>query len=196
MERHCQKRSTLRDRRTLTLACVAAALACLVVYKLFAPPSPEAIRDRAIAALEKGNAQELCRMADAEELQRLHLTPANVADFLHQTLWKENTLQHARCVQITQTPNDQSIWEVHWANEKPGTLHFIVPIIDDPHKGWKLNLSFLLYSSCWRKEGGKEGLRTYLKMAQQYGINGERLQGGQYKSMDGLSQDVKSVFGS
>ena len=196
MERGNQKLTSPIPRRTLIWSCTLIALACLIGYRLFVPLSPEAIRDRAIAALEKRDAQELCRLADAEELQRLHLTEATVAEFLQHTLWNESALQHARVDKVSQTQDDQSVWQVHWASEKSETLSQVVPIVDDPHKGWKLNLSFLLYSSCWRKEKGKEGMRTYLQLAQQYGIEGERIQGGQYKSMDGLMQEEKNVFGN
>lgn len=195
MESQSRKGVTQKRYRRPLLISVTAIIIFLVGFKFLSPPSPETIRDRAIVAIEREDAEELCRLADPDEVERLHLTPAIVSNFMHETLWRENPLIQARIDKNTQTPNDQSIWEVHWANEKPDTLKFVVPVIDDQKKGWKLNLSFMLYSACWRKEGGKEGMKTYFELARKYGIEGERKQGGNYQSMDAIAQQIKNVFG-
>ena len=164
-------------------------------YKWLGPQPPEAVRDRAIAALERRDSQSLCELADPDEANRLHLTRTAVAGVLNETLWNEAPLKNSRVEKVTQTPDDQSLWEVHWANEKPGSLRLIVPVIDDLKKGWRLNLSDMLYGACWRTEGGKQGMKKYSELARKYGIEGVRSQSGGYKSMETLATQIKGIFG-
>lgn len=182
-------------KRTVVIAALTATLVCLICYKLFAPLSPEAIRDLAISALEKRDAKELCRLADPQELTRLHLTPTIVDSFLHETLWSEDTLMKARFQKLTPNPDDQSVWAVHWDNEKKDAKKLVVFVVDDQKIGWKLILSRMLCISCWRNEGGKLGMKTYYSLADKYGINGMRVQGGGYQSKDDLAKEIRNVFG-
>ena len=183
--------------KSLRVALAVTALIALLGfagYKLWGPPSPEAIRDRTIRALENRDAQTLCQLADPEELKRLNLTPQKVSAFLNETLWREGSLKKAKIEKFTPTPDDQSVWEVQWATDKPKTPKLAICCIDDPKKGWKLVTSYLLWSTCWRKQKSKEGIKEYYALAQKHGIAGVRFQGGGYNNMAQLEKMIKDVF--
>ena len=80
-------------RTRMALCASLLALVLLAGYLLSRPLSPEAIRDRALQALQTKDAEALCRLADPEELVKTHLTPDKVRRMLQDSLWRQNKPQ-------------------------------------------------------------------------------------------------------
>jgi hypothetical protein len=146
-----------------------------IVYLFSMPISPVAVKNKAVHALETGNAKLLCQLADPEELAKLNLTPANTGQFLRRTLWREGypkLIEKRRSI----SPVDEAIWIFNFQHEKRTykMTDFAIEVIDDPQKGWKLNLSRILWLATMAEFGFPEGRAHYTPLAQQLQIRGLR----------------------
>lgn len=182
---------TRRRRRTayrgIAATIVVTMLLLLVAYRFLGPLTPAAVKERTVRALESGDAEALCRLADTEELNRLHLTPGNVASFLRATLWKDG-LPRAKSERRSDEPEDCAVWVVSWhrathESKAPGT---VINVLDTPGRGWKLVLSELLRQSCFYHRPFGEAYAIYWPLARRCGISGLRnSRTGEYFGLDG-----------
>lgn len=143
------------------------------LFWLFGPLSPQAVCNRSLRALSTGDAEELLRRADPDELKALNLTRTNVEAILRQTSWRDG-LPAIR--DIDRRPGkqaDMAMWQFRGAADKPGGPTGFMALLDDPHKGWTLDLSDFLFHECIRTAGDpKEGTRLFISLAHQHGITG------------------------
>lgn len=169
-----------RPRRRLALTVSAFVLGVLLVY-LFWPPTPETIRDRTLQALVTRDARALCRLADPDELTRLHLTPEKVEAILQQTIWRNGPPKVARMILFANKPADKRSWFVDW--ETTAYFHgtFGITALDHPRKGWKLVLSDVLMGACCWELGTAKGGKRYVQVARNLDIAGLRRQDGNYE---------------
>ena len=65
------------------LTAIILLLLDWIGYQLFGPLSPNGVKNLAISALERRDANELCRLADPKEISMLHLTPYKVTALLN-----------------------------------------------------------------------------------------------------------------
>lgn len=142
------------------------------------PPSDTAIRDRAVRALNNRDADELCRLADPEELRHLNVTPEAVRRGLAEAFGPGHSPPFTRAVEHLRTPMDQSVWMYLPEKGVPDGRKIFVMVIDDQHAGWKLNLTATLWSAFCRRLGSREGTREYYRFARRNGIGGLRHQDG------------------
>jgi hypothetical protein len=182
-----QKRSTIVGGLV-----VVAVLVASIAYSQHAR-SPEQKKDEAITALETRDAALLIRLADPVEVATLKLTSTNVRELLNHTLWREPLARHSTIIKGTRVPNDQSIWEAHFNGTQSGITRVIVPIIDTPRLGWKLNLSMMLRSSCFWAVGNQEGPALFRRLAKEVGIGGLRQQNGEYASLEVLEERTAEI---
>lgn len=173
--------------RAATWAATPAALLCAAGFALLHTPSPGTIKDGAVRALGSGDTVSLCRLADPAELSRINLTPDVVRSFLDETVWRHGYPRVARVDHAGPTPVDQSVWRVNLANDRPDAGRLYITAIDDLHRGWKLDLSKLLWDSCWWARGGRAGRGLYITLARKYHIRGLRDQDGSYRAMKQIS---------
>ena len=144
------------------------------VYELFGPLSPNGIKNLAIRALERRDANELCRLADPVEISRLHLTPDNVTALLYNTLWSEPWAKMVKEKRDHTTP-DMAVFETQWQTptKQPYRKDVIgIFIIEDHQKSWHLVLSDVLYNTCIWKYGLIPGSRKNIDLSKKYGIIG------------------------
>lgn len=176
------KTKSLTKRRRLAIyAGAAAALAALIAYFAYqrlGPPSPEAVLNRTIHALEAGDTAALCRLANPKEIQRLHLTPEAVSGILHQTLWRAGrpVFRHAP-KRITPQPVDVATWLYRDGGAGKSGRFVYIPAIMDPDGHWYLNLSRLLEVSFLGQTpdmGVHSMQEAYREMAMTYGTKGLR----------------------
>lgn len=168
-----------QTRILLAVSVLVAAL--LTGYVLFRPPSPETIRDRALAALQNKDAEALCRLADPQELSQTHLTPQKVTLLLQDTLWQQTHPQLIRYKLFADKPADKRSWLIDWHSDTPQKGLFGLSVVDDPDIGWKLVLSDVLVSGYYWK-AGREGGRQFRERLQQMDIVSGRQQDGSYQS--------------
>lgn len=174
------KSNRLRIRIALSLTvCLAAGL----VYKYwFGPPSPEQVRDRTLHALETGNAEELCRLADPEELQKLNFTPQSVEAALRETIWAQGYPHLKKCSVFTLKPADRRVWLIEW--QGAAHKHYLgMTVMDDLHVGWRINLSSLLRGAYYQDRDFGASSAAYKSK-----FNGLRTDGGDYKIFDAPKQ--------
>jgi hypothetical protein len=150
--------------------------------------SPELKRDDAITALETRDAEMLIRLADPVEVATLKLTPVKVQRLLNQTLWQAPPARHVGITRVGRQPIDESLWETTFGGTHSGILRIIIPVIDTPGVGWKLNLSMMLRSSCYWAVGREEGPGLYRRLAKEVGITGLRQQEGDYVTIEVLEE--------
>jgi hypothetical protein len=167
------------NRRLIIIVGVAVIVVLLGAYRWLGPLTPGAIKERAVHALETGDAEALCRLADKEELTKLNLTPQNVEAFLHETVWKDG-MPKADGERRSDEPDDRAVWVMHWRGQSsdPHAQVIAVIVIDTPGVGWKLLLGELLRLTCMYRYGAPEGWTKYWELARKYGIRGTRDPGG------------------
>ena len=168
--------------RTRIILCASIVIAVLLAdYCLFRPLSPEAIRDRTLQALQKKDAEALCRLADPEELAKTHLTPQKVTVLLQDSLWKHNKPQVQSYSLFADKPADKRSWVIKWRSDTPPQGTFGITVVDDPHIGWKLVLSDVLTSAAlWCN--GRQGGQKYAERIHELDIVSGRQQDGSYRS--------------
>ncbi|HET6384506.1 MAG TPA: hypothetical protein VFJ58_14015 [Armatimonadota bacterium] len=157
-----------------TLAAVLTlAFALWLGLHFLGPPSPELVRDRTIQALETGDTAELIALSDPRELNTLHLTPENVYNMLHETLWRGGHPRQAAAPDGGIGPADRAAWSLHWLSDRAGGTGMAVTVIDYPDTGWKLNLSGLLHdAACWSAGSIYLGNREFHRLCGENGIIG------------------------
>ncbi len=165
---------------------VAGAIFCifLMCYLILRPVTPETIRDRAIRALERRDVQELCSMADPEELSRLRLSGPKVKTILSESLWARGSVTHRSISLFSDRPSDRRSWLIDWGGNKSDHGMFGITAIDDPRIGWKLVLSDLLYSACCWSRPPRAGGVLYRELSRKVDISGVRGPNGSYEMYD------------
>ncbi len=150
---------------------------------------------RVVNAIETGNTQLLCRLSDPDELARLNISAGTVGGFLSATLWNTGFPKHGRVEPIEPVPVDQAVWHVSWINKPQNNQgEFYVPLIDDPRKGWRLNISNMLIGCCaWRCKWKPLTKAMYVEMARKYGLRGVRHQDGDYIEITQLEEALHGV---
>lgn len=177
------------SRRNVIVGVLSASVLLATVLALVhRAASPDSRRDDAISALETRDPEMLVRLADPEEVATLKLTPEKVRGLLNHTLWQPETSKHGTITRVPRLPADQSLWEAHFTGTHSGILRVIVPIIDTPGIGWKLNLSMMLRSSCFWAVGRADGPGLYRRLAKEVGIAGLREQNGNYVTIEVLEE--------
>lgn len=162
---------------------IAAGVAVILIslWKLLlAPITPEQIRDGAIRALESGDAAALCRLADEEELKRLHIDASKTEAILKATLWQNGLPSRANVILFAAKPLDKRSWLVEWKGMTKANGMFGITAVDDRNVGWKLVLSDLLNSGCYWVRPGRDGGKLYKTLALEHGITGIRAQDATY----------------
>jgi hypothetical protein len=152
--------------------------------------SPEQIRNRSLAALERNDASSLCNLADEQELHKLSLSPDNVSAYLNEIGWKPgNALDPFERVR---QPVDLATWKVANKSAAPGAKPIIISLIDTPPQGWKLNLSILLWSMAHHMDSSGHGGAVFRRLARKSGITGIRVYEGQYKTHEEVEAEIQS----
>lgn len=169
-----------------SVAVVAASILILSLFLMNHARSPEAKRDAILQALVRRDAATLVRLADPDEIAKLHLTTDAVSGVLKETIWRDKVSNPTGIKRVTRVPSDQSLWEAHFAGTHSGITRLIIPVIDDPKVGWKLNLSMMLRSSCYWIAGREDGPGLYRRLARENGILGLRQQDGDYVTLEVL----------
>jgi len=168
-------------RTRMALCASLLALVLLAGYLLSRPLSPEAIRDRALQALQTKDAEALCRLADPEELVKTHLTPDKVRRMLQDSLWRQNKPQVLSVSLFADKPADKRSWIIQWHSDTPPQGTFGISVVDDPNIGWKLVLSDVVMSA-YLYDGGKQGGQKYVERMRELDIVSGRQQDGEYTS--------------
>ncbi len=156
------------------LTAIILLLLDWIGYQLFGPLSPNGVKNLAISALERRDANELCRLADPKEISMLHLTPDKVTALLNNTLWSE---QWAKMVKERRdhTTHDMAVFETEWRTptKKPNWKDGIgIFIIESRQRGWYLVLSDTLCGICEWRYGLIPGSQKYVELAKKNGIPG------------------------
>ncbi|MBC8135901.1 MAG: hypothetical protein H8F28_08460 [Fibrella sp.] len=170
----------VRKKNIILVASVTVMLAGLVIWRVLSGPSPEEIRENAIRALEKGDAEALCALADPEEIKLTGLSPKKVKTLLDSTLWENGLPRQIKVGKRMEGAVDQGFWYADWDN-KPGKYRVVVLANDHPKNGWHLNLSWMLYSICVWKNGDR-GADSYYAFARENSVTGFRHQSGVYNN--------------
>ncbi len=176
----------LRKRTLYFIIMLGGAILIIVaiVHAIWYYHSPEAVRDETIGAMESGDVQTLCNLADKRELQRLNITPQSVQNVLNVTLWRIGYPTGVRKIElVSPTPQDQSIWNIYWDSPHPKRLMWI-ELIKNRNGSWKLILSALLKSACFYAAGNvnvqQKGIILFRQLGAANGIRGQRAQDGTY----------------
>lgn len=172
-----------------TLLLAAAALAALATWYVGWRASPEQIRDRAVAALERVDASYLCGLADREELRRLSLTAQAVAGLLTDAGWRVGRKRPR--FESAQQPSDLATWKVAFSTSDPDERPVVVSLIYIPKAGWKLNLSVLLWSVTHQARPRGGGGALYRELARKYGILGVRTYDGDYLTNEDMEARIR-----
>jgi hypothetical protein len=174
-------------RRQLAVATAVLALASTWWYVAMYRPSAEGVMHRAVASLDRGDAQQLYRLADPEEIRKLHLTPRTVEQVLKHTVWRVKPIRHIGLKKGRSPKEDSVVWQARYPNADPRFSSVNVASVASREGKWYLNLSFLLRSTCYWSHGA-EGPRLYRQLARQYGIDGLREQAGTYVTLTELER--------
>jgi hypothetical protein len=158
-----------------------------------AGPSSEAVRQRAIRALEERDAKTLIALADPEEVTRLNISPAVVNGLLRETLWQKGEVKHAGRIERLQAPPDQGNYGTTFLCGDSGPRGLYILTIDTPKIGWKLNLSSTLRAACFWKFGRDGGAAAYRELARKHGISGLREQSGDYVTLQKLEERTAAI---
>jgi hypothetical protein len=172
--------SNVRRGTIILLGTAAVGILIAIVARLFGPLSPEEVRRRTLAALDRRDVRALCQLADPDEMKRLNLEERQVEVMLRETLWRDGPLSPVKNVFLfSDEPMDRRFWVVHFTGEKEGRERprFGVAVVDDPKKGWKLVLSEMLFHAYRYKE--KPDL--FVQRCREMKIAGLRDQFGYYR---------------
>ena len=188
-------------QRWFIILSVAGVL-CLYGWWNYFRPNPERVARQALAALEAKDATALCRLADPEEIQTLHLSPATVDKILHETVWSTEFVQtrHHLMEEVVSVHPDikgYGVYPRHMSVQPPNPSHpknFWLICLQNPDGEWHLNLSHVLLDACYSKTGGMDAHKLYYQYAKKYSINGIRSQDGPYQSMERLQKDLRQLF--
>ena len=140
----CWLRYGVMRARRIKLIILAAAVTILgIVLAVRRVRSPDFICRRALEGIQNKDAQLLLSLADDEEVRTLHLTEAGVYKVLNATVWKVE-IPKLTATRDPQSPDDVAKWRV-LGYPRP----FDILAIGSPDRGWKLNLSLLLFTCCY-----------------------------------------------
>jgi hypothetical protein len=174
--------------RMVVLAISSTVLLCaLFSYLLLKPQSAEAVCSQTIQALERRDSAALIALAEPEELKKLNLTQSTVDSILSQTVWtREYSGPHTFTEEEGTRRVDTAFFLVKdsTAGPLPALPPIVINALGTRDTGWKLNLSSLLYSTCWRRANGDRSaaLDLWNSFRDRYQILGSRLKDGSYKS--------------
>jgi hypothetical protein len=175
-----------------------AVAAAVGAYLLFAPGGtnilhpngPNAVKDKTVHALRIRDAEALCALADPAELQKLHLTPAVVKEWLNETLPGKD-IGKARVILFRQQPADERGYDISWPDDVRTDQALSLSLLDDQKTGWHLDLSDFLWTCCFRHSGSPGGIEEYVKLAKKYGVTGKLSPaGGYYASVEELERAI------
>lgn len=173
-----------------------AALLLWGAWRGWSSPTPERLRDRAIAALDHRNVDELLRLTGPDELQRLHVNQENARALLASTIWQANQLRFGKVERIPR-PVDEPSWTVEVSGPGTGPRGRLVLSFLRHEKGeTTLNLTLLLHSACHvvRPTGG--GGPLYRTLARDNGITGIRMFDGVYFTHEEVEAKLAKARGS
>lgn len=149
--------------------------------------SPDYISRRAMAALQQRDGLALVALADPDEVRRLGIHPAAVSGLLTELMGTGG--RRPTSIRRRKMRDDLVVWEVHIPANGANARHdrLLIPVIDDPRAGWRLNLSFMLRSLCYWGRPGQQAPALYRALAAKYSIGGLRRQNGDYVTLAEMS---------
>ena len=174
------------------LFLLAGVFLALLLRKQVRPVSSEQnVLDQTLRALENGDTQTLCRLADQKEVAKLRLTPENVRAFLQETLWQRGVQRVKLGDKETDASADQAIWKAY--PEVKGKTPILIFLLANQDGSYHLVLSRLLWGACWYKWGRIDVGVNYIALAKQCGIEGLRGSRGGYVNIQQFSRDAEMI---
>lgn len=169
----------------IALVSTAIVFAAFISYFLFRPLSPDAICQRTITALELQDAATLVSLADPDELKQLNLSKATVHGFLSSIMWDKGFSGSHKYRLFGQKHPDAITFEITTSSLPADTklTPLYVSVVDDPHIGWKLNLSMLLYMACYQRDMDNSR-KNWVDLRTKYDIRGLRQYNGTYRLLN------------
>jgi hypothetical protein len=140
-----------------------------------------------VSSVRSSDSESLVAMADPEELTQLSITTYSVKGVLRELSESGVRLSKLDRAAYMKTPVDQAVWDLAYPGDPPEMNRGVIMFVDDETKGWRLNLSGLLFGMALStKRDPLEGRRYWIQLARKYGIKGIREQDGSYKLFDSL----------
>lgn len=153
-------------------------LAGAFLYLLFGPPSPEAVCRLTLDAIDRRDAGALLRLTHPAEIRRLRLNERNVAAMLDATLWRPGRppVSSGRIEPETgeNRPVDRRVYSIYprGSGGPPDDPLVAVAVTDSRDHGWRLDLTWLLFTDCMLQGKGSQGRLAYVRLAREHGISG------------------------
>jgi hypothetical protein len=183
-------------RQRVALGSIVSLVIIVVAYWFLRPRTPEMVCADAVHALIDGNAKSLVSLADPDELARLNLSEDAVRTFVGEILGRGRSELTGKFSLHQRQYADSFVFEINREGRTTdkSISPLLINVLDSPDKGWKLNLSLLLYYLCLiRSANTIEATERWNSMRDRHGILGTRQNDGRYTSYTPRTSDVIPV---